>query len=227
MKTYLEASEIDQLEQAAINLRDRLMIQLLYHLGCRISEALALSVNDIDFQNNTVAIQHLKTRLKLSCPESNTALGKNHTYCPRCGIKVEKAVTNAKEHRRFRTLPLDGNTRQMLLDYIQQGGPVIKNSQQLIFGITRHRAWQVISQCAQKAGLPQLMNPESGRIHRISPHRLRDAFAVHAMKINESADGIRMLQEHLGHASFNTTAKYRKVAGDEHKAWYAKLWVQK
>jgi integrase/recombinase XerD len=32
------------------------------------------------------------------------------------------------------------------------------------------------------------------------------------------------LQQHLGHSSFNTTAKYRKVAGDEHREWYRKLW---
>jgi integrase/recombinase XerD len=33
-----------------------------------------------------------------------------------------------------------------------------------------------------------------------------------------------MLQEHLGHASFNTTARYRKVASVELKEWYDKLW---
>ena len=36
-----------------------------------------------------------------------------------------------------------------------------------------------------------------------------------------------LLQEHLGHASFNTTAKYRKVAGEEHREWYDKLWAKK
>ena len=68
------------------------------------------------------------------------------------------------------------------------------------------------------------MNPETGRIHGVSPHKLRDAFAVHAMKLNDSGDGMRLLQEHLGHASFNTTAKYRKVSGQDHQDWYQKLW---
>ena len=45
-----------------------------------------------------------------------------------------------------------------------------------------------------------LINPETGKRHGISPHRLRDAFAVHAVKVNDSGDGLRMLQEHLGHA---------------------------
>jgi len=57
----------------------------------------------------------------------------------------------------------------------------------------------------------------------VSPHRLRDAFAVCAVKMDDSGDGLRLLQQHLGHASFNTTAKYRKVSGEEHKEWYQKL----
>ena len=78
--------------------------------------------------------------------------------------------------------------------------------------------------CARKSGLPNLVNPETGRTRAVNPHRLRDAFAVHAVKTDDSGDGLRLLQEHLGHASFNTTAKYRKVAGEEHREWYERLW---
>ena len=124
----------------------------------------------------------------------------------------------------MRTLPIDEATLHMLQDYIHRGGPVARNDKRLIFGINRHRAWQIVSGCAEKAQLPNLINPETGRSHNVSPHRLRDAFAVHAMKVNDTGDGLRMLQEHLGHASFNTTAKYRKVSGEEHRNWYKKLW---
>jgi len=58
----------------------------------------------------------------------------------------------------------------------------------------------------------------------VSPHRLRDAFAIHAVTQDDSGDGLRLLREHLGHVSFNTTAKYRKVAGEEHRQWYERLW---
>lgn len=92
------------------------------------------------------------------------------------------------------------------------------------FNFNRHRAWQIVRDCAKKAGLPNLVNPETGRARGISPHRLRDAFSVYAMRLNDSGEGLRMLQEHLGHASFNTTAKYRKIAGDEHRKWYDCLW---
>ena len=112
----------------------------------------------------------------------------------------------------------------MLREYVDRGGPVLRQGRKLIFGINRHRAWQVVTECARQAGLGQLVNPETGKVHGVSPHRLRDAFAVHAVKRNDSGDGLRMLQEHLGHVSFNTTARYRKVAGEEHREWYDKLW---
>jgi hypothetical protein len=32
------------------------------------------------------------------------------------------------------------------------------------------------------------------------------------MKMDDSGDGLRLLQEHLGHLNFNTTARYRKIA---------------
>ena len=66
MKAYLDAEEVKALEKAATCFRDRLLIRLLFRLGCRVSELLALKVEDIDFTQGTVTIEHLKTRLKLA-----------------------------------------------------------------------------------------------------------------------------------------------------------------
>jgi integrase/recombinase XerD len=197
---------------------------LLSHLGCRISEALGIAVGDIDLDNHTVTIQHLKTRMKLSCPKCSARLGKSHTYCPKCGAKVEKMIAEEKEHRRVRTLPIDGETLRMVKNYIRRGGPILRDDKSLIFGINHHRAWQVVRQCAERAGLPNIINPETGRIYGVSPHQLRGFFCVHAVKRDDSGDGLRMLQEHCGHQSISTTMRYRKVAGEELKAWFGKLW---
>ncbi len=219
MKAYLDEEEVEGLEKAATCFRDRLLIRLLFRLGCRISEALALKVEDIDFAQGTVSIEHLKARLKLSCPKCGARLGKSHKFCPICGDSVEKALAQEREHRRVRTLPVDTDTLEMLRDFITRD-----KTKGLIFRINRHRAWQIVRECADRAELPDLTNPETGKVHGVSPHRLRDAFAVHAVKVDDSGDGLRLLQEHLGHSSFNTTAKYRKVSGQEHKEWYQKLW---
>jgi len=226
MKTYLEINEIEQLEKAASNLRDKLLIRVLFHLGCRITEALSVKVDNIDFTRGTVIIVHLKRRVKISCTGCGAQLGLSHSFCPKCGGKVERAQTEQQEHRRQRVLPVDSLTLVMLKEYVQRGGPVVKDGKTLVFGINRHRAWQIVRECAERAGLPKLINPETGRVHNVSPHKLRDAFAVMAVKHNDSGDGLRMLQEHLGHASFNTTAKYRKVSGKEHQEWFQKLWQE-
>lgn len=223
-KAYLEINEVEKMEQAATNTRDRVLIRVLFHLGCRVSEALGLEVKDIDLTQCTVTIQHLKSRIKLTCPKCNTRLGKSHVFCPKCGEKVEAAVAKELEHRRMRTLPVDDDTIKMLENYIKRGGPINRGGKRLIFGINRHRAWQIVGECADRAGLPKLINPDTGKMHNVSPHKLRDAFAVHAIKVNDSGDGLRLLQQHLGHENFNTTAKYRKVSGEEQKGWYDRLW---
>jgi integrase/recombinase XerD len=224
MKAYVEPEEIALMEKAATNLRDRLLIRLLFHLGCRVSEALALKVEDIDFANGTVTIVHLKVRLKVSCQNCGVRLGRSHAFCPKCGVKVEEVVAEEQEHRRMRTLPIDDGTVELLRDYIRRGGAVPRGGKILIFGINRHRGWQIVHDCAERAGLPRIVNTETGRVHNVSPHRLRDAFAVHAVKLDDSGDGLRLLQEHLGHQSFNTTARYRKISGQEHREWYDHLW---
>jgi len=226
MKTYLELKEVELIEQAAEYLRDKLLVRLLFHLGCRISEALAISVGDIDFNQGTVTIEHLKRRVKLSCPQCGDRLSRTAKFCPGCGGRVEKAVAEERGHRRKRTLPIDEDTLEILREYIDRGGPVETDGKRLLFKLSRGRAWQIVRDCAKRAGLPYLVNPETGRIRGISPHRLRDAFSVHAMKMDYSGDALRLLQEHLGHASFNTTAKYRKIAGKEHREWYQRLWTK-
>ena len=142
MKAYLELEEIERLEQAAEYLRDRLLIRLLFHLGCRISEVLGIKTSGIDFKQGLVTIEHLKQRIKLTCPECSARLSKGHKFCPVCGRKVEKAVADEKEHRKFRVLPLDSVTMGMLKEYLSRSGAKSKSDR--IFDLSRHRAWQIV-----------------------------------------------------------------------------------
>jgi integrase/recombinase XerD len=227
MKAYLEIEEVQQLENAATCPRDKLLIRVLSRLGCRISEALALQVSDIDFARRTVTILHLKKRIRLSCSKCKASLGRRHQFCPGCGDEVGEAMKRQQEQRRVRVLPVDKQTLDMLEDYIGRTQSTFADDSLSIFSLNRHRAWQIVRDCARRASLPDLVNPETGRVRGVSPHRLRDAFSVHAMKLDDSGDALRLLQEHLGHTSFNTTAKYRKVAGEELRKWYEGLWSTK
>jgi len=174
VKAYLEIDETEELESAATCLRDKLLIRVLVRLGCRGSEALALTVDDIDFSQGMVRIEHLKSRVRLVCANCNARLGRSHVFCPRCGREVDETIAEERFHRRMRTLPVDGETLDLLREYVSQGGVVSRGGKSLIFGINRHRAWQVVKECAERVGLPRLVNPETGREHGVSPHRLRD-----------------------------------------------------
>ena len=176
MKTYLELNDIEKMEQAASCLRDLLLIRLLFHLAARIYEVLSITEDDIDMVNGLVNIIHLKTRSKLLCPHCESRLSRSSSFCSKCGIKIDKAKLEEQEHRKFRSIPIDKETLSMLKDHIDQGGPILKNGKKLIFGINRHRGWQIVRSCAEKAGLSNLLNPDTGKIRGISPHRLRDAF---------------------------------------------------
>jgi integrase len=65
MKTYLEPEDVQLMEGAATCLRDRLLIQLLFRLGCRVSELLAIKVSDINFTDG-MKVCGLKLR---DCPD--------------------------------------------------------------------------------------------------------------------------------------------------------------
>ncbi len=162
-RAYLEPAEVAAWERAATNLRDRLLVRVLFHLGCRVSEALSLEVKDLDFNQGSVTILHLKERLRLACPKCNARLGRSHVFCPGCGARVDGPATHQQEVRRQRVLPIDDTTLEMLREYVRRGRPVQRGERRLLFGINGHRAWQVVvKKCAERAGLGPLVNPDTG-----------------------------------------------------------------
>jgi len=224
MVTYLTVYQVQQLEQAASNPRDKLLIRLLFRLGCRVSEALGLTVDDIDMPNSQIKIKHLKNRINHYCPDCHASLAAKHSHCSGCGVKITETQKKAITLHKQRIIPVDRETLARIQEYITASKLKIKNGKQLLFGINRHRAWQIITRCARDAGLPEIINSETGKVHHVSPHRLRDAFAVNAVKHDDSSNGLRQLQQHLGHTNINTTVHYVKVSGEETKLWYESLW---
>ncbi len=218
MKVYLTPQEVERMAQVAKCVRDEVFIRVLFWAGCRVSEAIGIRVEDVNPAQGTVTIKHLKTRIRLSCPQCGTRLSRAAKFCPGCGKDVPAPLKQEQEMHRIRTIPLEKQTMERLMYFIRRD-----KTEGLIFKIGRHQAQIVVRECAMRAGVEELVNPETGKSRGISPHRLRDAFAIMAVQHDDSTDGIRMLQEHLGHQSIATTMKYRKVAGKELREWYQTL----
>jgi integrase/recombinase XerD len=224
---YITMEQAIELENQAECARDLILIRLLRRLGCRISEALGIECDQVDFRNKTITIEHLKTRIKLACPHCGYQLGKGSVFCQKCGAKVEKAVVKEKAHKKLRKIPVDAETLRMLKYYIEKtDGPVMIRGKRMLFGIGRCQAWKLVTYYARKAGLPEIRNAGSGKLYHVSPHKLRDAFAINAIQQNDSGDGVRLLQELMGHAKYDTTMRYRKVKGEEVKDYYGTLFKE-
>ena len=161
---YLTFKHIDAIIEAATNLRDRLLMWLLSRTGCRVSEMLAIAVEDINLTSGIIVIKHLKRRIKLSCPNCSVRIGRKNKFCPGCGIKISEAIKEKLEQHHRRVLPIDKTTSVMLREYIGRGGPTNNNGRLLLFGINRFRVRQIITDCAQKANVPKLLNPDTGKI---------------------------------------------------------------
>lgn len=215
-REYINPEDVAKMEAAATNLRDRLLIRLLFWTACRVSEVIGIRVpHDIDFEKGLITIKHLKSRVTLYCPHCRARVTKAATFCPKCGEKIEEVQQKAIDKTKMRQVPVDRETLRLLQEYIKRD-----RTKGLLFKITRNQAYTIVMTAARKAGLGTLINPATGKHHNVSPHKLRDAFAVMAVKADDSMDAIRALQEHMGHADIGTTMKYRKMSGEEQQKWY-------
>ncbi|WP_158408460.1 tyrosine-type recombinase/integrase [Desulfosporosinus fructosivorans] len=107
---------------------------------------------------------------------------------------------------KFRTVPLNGDIRKALQDYLngRAKGPVFLSQRGKGAGrLTASGIRQVIDQYAYLAKLPDL-----------HPHALRHTFARNLLKTGE---GLEMVAEILGHKSLNTTRIYTQPS-DQDKA---------
>jgi len=59
MKAYLEPEEIAWLEKAAFSLRDKLLIRMLFHLGCCVSEPSTFTFEGVDFSDKSDYLSYL------------------------------------------------------------------------------------------------------------------------------------------------------------------------
>lgn len=214
--------------KVAPTLRDKLIIRLLSRLGCRVSELINIRIRDIDFANQQVIVQHLKQRIiKRKCSKCGAVVGRKSEFCPKCGSKLQEIETEPEIGRR--AIPLDGGTLKMVEEYL---GKRRTNSDNLI-PLKRQTVYNIVRKAAEDAGLGGAImflpdgkgasNIREGK-HYIHPHSFRDAFAIRALAADGSAEGQRHLQQHLGHKSFDTTARYLKYSSDEDKKWYDKIW---
>lgn len=208
LKTYLTPDEIRSIIESAPTLRDKLIISFLADTGCRVSELLALKTGHIDFDRQLVLIPHLKAGLRKKCPSCGKSTGRRQNFCPKCGANISQVVAEGNEER-TRLVNVGQKTLELCRQYLEQR----KNNTDRLITITRQMVYRIIRECAKEAGLDGkcILNPETGRMHFVHPHSLRDSLAVDWLTLDDSGDSQKMLQDHMGHKRYETTARYFKL----------------
>ena len=223
-QTYLERDQTLALENATRNPRDR---SALY--ASTVSPApgsqkiIGLHLENVNFDAKLLQIVHEKAQKKAICPKCKKALGKDFQVCPRCLIPVKDMVEKTLKEVKMRTIPVDQTTLDLLREYTATATLRWDGRGHVLFDFNRKRAYQIVQEAALHAGLPDILNRETNKVHHVSPHRLRDALAVTAMKRDNSPEGAKLLQEMLGHANQNTTQHYNKVGNDDLAKWHESI----
>ena len=234
LRGFFSVAQVDAMIEGCDNLRDRVLIRLLWRTGMRISELvrpgkdrspdLGLRVTDILWQENTLIIRHAKrSASKISCPNCGTTLGRKFKFCPICR-QVVKAPSIQKLAHPVRRIDVDPGTLAMVREYLEKR---TENSE-FVINIGRQMAYLVVRQAAERIGITEVGDPLVSQRRHPHPHHLRHSLAVHSVRVTKGnyADLIR-LQAQLGHASLSTTASYVQFSDEEKRKWYDELWEEK
>ncbi|GAH46827.1 unnamed protein product [marine sediment metagenome] len=234
LRGFLTPEQVEAMIKGCDNLRDRLLIRLLWRTGMRISELvrpgkdrspdLGLRVRDILWKENTLIIRHAKrSTSKLSCPFCGTRLGRTFKFCPACQQKVESPSIEKQAHP-IRRIDIDPGTLAKVREYLDKRS----GNSEFVINITRQMAYLVVRQAAERIGITEVGDPLVSKNRHPHPHHLRHSLAVHSVRVTKGnyADLIR-LQQQLGHASVATTAGYVQFNDEEQRKWYDDLWKEK
>ncbi len=209
IKTTLTTEDIDRMKSVARCQRDQLIIQFYADTGCRVSELLAIKVENIDFETGTVLIPHLKQGAKKHCPGCGKVAGRLSSWCSRCGTDLSRVHPEGTLVR-SRIIDLGKETISLLSDFVAG-----MDSKECVIKLTRQMVYNIVRELAEAAGLSgkALLNPDSGKKHFVHPHIFRSSLAVDWLEIAAgNINDQKALQDHLGHKSFDTTMHYNKLS---------------
>lgn len=125
-----------------------------------------------------------------------------------CDINDKEYITVFGKNSKERIVPIYNSTSQIVNEYISKIVFPSNDEQNFLFpslkkpnqSITRQRVFQIIKKRTVEAGLDH---------EKISPHKLRHAYATHML---ESGVELIVLQQLLGHSDISSTQIYTNVS---------------
>ncbi|HWA25751.1 MAG TPA: tyrosine-type recombinase/integrase [Lacunisphaera sp.] len=207
-RTAPSREQVRALRQAVVDrpgLPARLIVDLLYGCGLRVSEPLELRIKDVLWSENQLVIRAAKgakdrrvplpaccaAPLRAQCEAARRVWEADRQHFPTVGVTLpnqlgKKYPGAARSWQWFWVFPAAGHCAHP------------RTREPVRFHLLHDRVQQAVREAAIKVGLEGL----------VTPHVLRHAYATHS---REPIDTLRQL---MGHVSIETTAGYRHPVVD-------------
>ncbi len=216
LPTILSQKEIEEIINvipmgSAIDVRDNVIIEILYSCGLRVTELCELSViqpyleptlddNEIlSYNDQNGELIEIKVKEAKKFPEEHLSKNVyNNEIQTRPGL-IKVIGKGSKE----RLIPIGSQSRKVWHEYENKYRKELlkDNTTEELFisrngrALTRAMVNKIIDKWSRKAGI----------LKKISPHTFRHSFATHLI---EGGADIRFVQHMLGHADISTTQIY-------------------
>ncbi len=189
LPTVLTKDEINAMLNVVENPKHKLLIQLLYSSGLRVSECVNLKINDIEISEKLGTVRSGKGQKDRMIIMSDKVLTDLKAY-----LDMRKKSDSKREKRSKNNEELS----KKMSSYTNN--PYIFSVRDT--HITPRQAQKIVKNAALKANIQK----------NVFCHALRSSFATHLL---ESGTDIRMIQTLLGHSSISTTERYTKVSKEQ------------
>lgn len=204
LPTVLSAQEVKSLIEA-LSYPSKLLAEIIYGCGLRLSEGLNLRINDLDFTNKTLTVRRGKGQkdrsvaLPLSCLDSL----QRHIVFVKTIFK--KDLENNEYAGAFLPTGIEGKGSPAAKEWgwywLFPGRELTFVQQEKMF--RRYHLNESIFQRELYIGVQK-----AGITKRVTTHALRHSYATHLL---QAGYDIRQVQDMLGHADVRTTMIYTHV----------------
>ena len=192
LPAVLTLEEVDRIIEAhparqRFPLRDRAILELLYSTGVRISELIAIQIEECAWRDRVIRLVPVMRRVRRrDGARARVQVGPKGDRARIVPIG-KRAIAAAQAYVDGERAALKGGRSEGSLFLNFRGRP-----------LSRAGAWQIVRRHVRAAGIRK----------KVTPHTFRHTFATHLL--DRGAD-LRAVQEMLGHADISTTQIYTHV----------------
>jgi integrase len=199
---YLTLEELQKLFDSIQDYRHKLMLRMIYELGCRVGEFVRIQLKYLDFNRSVILF-----------PAVNTKTGRQRTsHLPR-GL-MNEVVSVLRSEGRVGKRDLRVRKPESFLFY-SPGRPNRHYSE--------NRLRQIFRLYADNVGLSHEYGTDAkGRsLHRLTPHSLRHAHLMNYIHVHKLP--LPIVQKQVGHRSLRSTSVYLNPSEEAVAAAYSEV----